>query len=343
MLYSEWRTPSSRKLILSYLTDWILVCLMAGAFFALDAAQPFHREFSLTDKTIMHAYTEHEAVPTWMLGLVCFVAPFVIIAIVSLGIKRSTHDFHSGVLGLCLALSLSVVFTQLIKITVGRPRPDFLDRCQPPLDAQDPPLGLSNYTICSTDINSHLMKDGFKSFPSGHSSFSFAGLGYLALYFAGKLRMFDERGHTYKGFTFIIPLIGALLVVISRTRDYRHHWQDVTIGSLLGIACAIFAYRQYHPGLGHERCHQPFALRFRSDLLPVANSSPSEPRSQQPPSRDEETLTGTSTNDNTAYNRYNANRESTNALLAHEPTSQDDLYDRHAAQQKIQLQYTSFN
>jgi diacylglycerol diphosphate phosphatase/phosphatidate phosphatase len=45
-----------------------------------------------------------------------------------------------------------------------------LDRCKPPPDTVDPVFGLSNVTICTTDIYSHTMVDGFKSFPSGHSS-----------------------------------------------------------------------------------------------------------------------------------------------------------------------------
>lgn len=45
-----------------------------------------------------------------------------------------------------------------------------LSRCKPPTDTQDPPLGLSTVDICTTDIHSHMMIDGFKSFPSGHSS-----------------------------------------------------------------------------------------------------------------------------------------------------------------------------
>lgn len=87
-----------------------------------------------------------------------------------------------------------------------------LSRCQPPPDTVDPLFGLSNVTVCTTDIYSHEMIDGFKSFPSGHSSckllysinrskiahtvklVSFAGLGYLALYIAGKINMFDEKG-----------------------------------------------------------------------------------------------------------------------------------------------------
>lgn len=60
---------------------------------------------------------------------------------------------------------------------------------------------------------------------------------------------------------FAFPIIGALLVAISRTEDYRHHWQDVTIGALLGTFCAYFAYRQYYPGLSNDSCRDPFLTR----------------------------------------------------------------------------------
>lgn len=45
-----------------------------------------------------------------------------------------------------------------------------LERCQPPVGTVDPPLHLLNYTICTSDPLSFDMIDGFKSFPSGHSS-----------------------------------------------------------------------------------------------------------------------------------------------------------------------------
>lgn len=117
----------------------------------------------------------------------------------------------------------------MIKLTAGRPRPgnlrlsfpsslfieiyglDILDRCQPPAGLSDPPYKLSNSTIC-TQTNIAIMRDGFRSFPSGHSSgmfsitlkpyiynvfptVSFAGLGFLAFYLAGKLHLFNRRGH----------------------------------------------------------------------------------------------------------------------------------------------------
>jgi membrane-associated phospholipid phosphatase len=57
-----------------------------------------------------------------------------------------------------------------IKITAGRPRPDMLSRCQPPADTRDPLFGLTSVDACTTALDSHIMIDGFKSFPSGHSS-----------------------------------------------------------------------------------------------------------------------------------------------------------------------------
>lgn len=48
----------------------------------------------------------------------------------------------------------------------------------------------------------------------------------------------------------IIPTIGAGLIAASRIMDARHHPFDVITGSLLGVACAWGAYRQYFPPVG---------------------------------------------------------------------------------------------
>jgi diacylglycerol diphosphate phosphatase/phosphatidate phosphatase len=59
-------------------------------------------------------------------------------------------------------------------------------------------------------------------------------MGFLSLYLAGKLHVFDQKGYTYKGFVVAAPLVIAILIAISRTEDYRHHWHDVFAGSLVG-------------------------------------------------------------------------------------------------------------
>jgi hypothetical protein len=121
----------------------------------------------------------------------------------------SPQIFSAVVLGLALTGSV----TQFVKITVGRPRPDIIDRCQPPAGSADPPFGLTDWTICTqTDIK--ILRDGFRSFPSGHSSMSFAGLGFLSFYLAGKLHLFDKRGHAVRPSIHIFtPIFHSILSI----------------------------------------------------------------------------------------------------------------------------------
>jgi diacylglycerol diphosphate phosphatase/phosphatidate phosphatase len=44
--------------------------------------------------------------------------------------------------------------------------------------------------------------------------------------------------------------------------DYRHHWEDVLTGSVLGLVVSYFSYRQYYPDLGSKTAHIPFTTRF---------------------------------------------------------------------------------
>ncbi|KAK1232275.1 hypothetical protein PQX77_004649 [Marasmius sp. AFHP31] len=185
-------------------------------------------------------------------------------------------------------LAITGSITQFVKITVGRPRPDLIDRCQPPTGSVDPEFGSSTWHICT---RTDLLRDGFRSFPSGHSSMSFAGLGFLSYYLAGKLHLFDKRGHTGKAWISLAPFSAAALVAISRTMDNRHHWQDVFIGSLLGTVMSYFAYRQYYPPLSSEMSHKPYSPRIKREreaILPIHHdneSSRSDTPMTQPPNR----------------------------------------------------------
>lgn len=84
-------------------------------------------------------------------------------------LKDRLWELNCGILGLLLSQGLAFVTTQILKNACGKPRPDFIDRCQPVPGSQDLPVyGLSNSTICRGEPA--LIKDGFRSWPSGHSS-----------------------------------------------------------------------------------------------------------------------------------------------------------------------------
>ena len=115
-----------------------------------------------------------------------------------------------------------------------------------------------------TETNYHLLHDGWRSFPSGHSSFSFSGLGYLSLFFAGQFRVFRPNTDLARILVTAAPLVGAFLVAASRVEDYRHDKYDVTAGSLLGLLTAFLIYRRYYPPLRSLSCDTPYPSRIES-------------------------------------------------------------------------------
>ncbi|UZO25640.1 uncharacterized protein OCT59_017905 [Rhizophagus irregularis] len=222
---------SKISLIKEYIIDWILVIIFIIGCLMVEKIEPFHRLFSLEDKSIQFPYAVKETIPNWLCAILALIIPFIIITFVAL-------------------------------VLVGRPRPDFIDRCQPIKGSTDAQVyGLSSSEICT---RTDLLSDGFKSFLSGHSSTSFAGLGFLTFYLTGKLHIFDRKGYTYKGFVAVAPLILAIWIAISRTQDYRHHWQDVLAGSILGLVLGLYAYHQFYPLLYLPVSHKPLSVRLKT-------------------------------------------------------------------------------
>jgi diacylglycerol diphosphate phosphatase/phosphatidate phosphatase len=156
--------------------------------------------------------------------------------------------------GLLFSVLVTAVITDAIKDGVGRPRPDFFWRCFP--DGKDVYDSLGN-VVCHGD--KAVIKEGHKSFPSGHTSWSFAGLGFLSLYLSGKIKVFDRTGHVAKLCIVFLPLLVASLVAVSRVDDYWHHWQDVFAGGLLGLTVATFCYLQFFPPPYHAEGWGPYA------------------------------------------------------------------------------------
>ncbi|GAC99833.1 hypothetical protein PHSY_007436 [Pseudozyma hubeiensis SY62] len=280
-LYSQLRwsshhQPTTRRrklqLLRSYLPDWIITILLAGLLAIINNVHGFRREFSLTDTSIQHTYAVHERVPTWLLGVLAILVPAIIIAVFSLAVSRSVWDLHNGLLGFVLANALTVTITTLVKVTVGRPRPDLIDRCQPAAGSSNAvPYGLVTDIICTVGVNDKTLRDGFRSFPSGHASTSFAGFTYLSLYLAGKLHLFDRRGHAVTAWLCGTPLMAATLIAVSRTMDYRHHATDVIAGALLGLVVAYWSYKLYYPALGHSQSHKPYSPRIPAEHLSGAS------------------------------------------------------------------------
>ncbi len=93
--------------------------------------------------------------------------------------------------------------------------------------------------------------------PTGHSSWSAAGLGFTTYFLLGQLQAFTGSGQVWKFFIAVLPGLGAVAVACTRVIDYWHHPSDVLTGLALGFLVSFFVYRMFYPTLIHQYCHVP--------------------------------------------------------------------------------------
>ncbi|WPG99634.1 Hypothetical protein R9X50_00245200 [Acrodontium crateriforme] len=205
----------SVRLVISYVLDWIVIIVIAAIGGAINFVQPYMRPFSLLNLDISYPMVT-ESVSTVTLILVSLVAPAVVIALVVLvlvpgpGVVRSSTrsqiirlklwEFEKGWAGLALSLATAFFLTQGMKNLFGKPRPSMIARCQPDLsDVAAHVIGgygqdiSARWTLVSASIcaqaDKNILHDAFRSFPSGHSSFSWSGLLYLSLFLCSKFQI----------------------------------------------------------------------------------------------------------------------------------------------------------
>ncbi|KAJ2666377.1 hypothetical protein GGH99_006754 [Coemansia sp. RSA 1285] len=288
-LLSRLRVPETP--LKSYALDWLVTLVSMLVWLYLSTATPHYQAFSVDDKSISYPYVRpsQQTVTVPMLFFVAIAVPIAIIAGISLGHRKSTYDFHVALLGLLMGVSLTLMFTDVLKNVVGRPRPNLLARCLPVLPKEplrDPPHGLSTIDIC-TQENIAVLNEGFRSFPSGHTSLSFAGMTYLMFYLAGKLHIFDGQGHSYKPFLVFMPLLIAAIVGATRLADYWHHSTDVLFGAMIGIVTATFSYHQYFPVAISPNCDMPFDLRKQPSPVMAVHAHTYYPHQQHSQQHDD--------------------------------------------------------
>lgn len=188
--------------------------------------------------------------PSTYLWSTVFLVPMFTVLMVFIFTKDKV-DAIQALLGSFLSIFLTGSITNCVKLGVGRPRPDFLQRCFP-----------DGYVYDNMKCTGNMADviEGYKSFPSGHSSLSFSCLTFVALYLAGKLHVFSSvgRGSTWRLLCVVIPMLWGTMIAVSRTSDYHHHWQDVSVGSILGISIAYLVYRMYYPPLQRHNSHLPY-------------------------------------------------------------------------------------
>jgi diacylglycerol diphosphate phosphatase/phosphatidate phosphatase len=172
-----------------------------------------------------------------------------------LGYFSDSFNPHQTFCVYLAAIGLTLLLTDAIKVYVGYLRPIFFDLCIPD----------DKYQTCTSGDDD----DARQSFPSGHSSLSFCGLGLFSFYLeerfgVSKLRQHsivapsesDHRPHqTTVGLTRIfsiismLPLLLAGYIATSRIVDNHHFPVDVVGGSILGFSIALWIHNIWNERL----------------------------------------------------------------------------------------------
>lgn len=225
-------------------------------------SHPYIRQISETELLSQYKRPRLDSyVPAWATVLLIVFVPLACICIRFMA-TRDYVDTVQSLLAWTLALTINAVITESFKLIIGRPRPDFFWRCFP--DGQIVP-GLR----CTG--NQRDIIEGRKSFPSGHSSFSFCSLSFLSLWLYRKLGVSRRRGSSCAALVVcLVPIVIASVVALSRYCDNHHHWEDVVVGSLLGVACSYFCYQQYYHPVESEWPGEPYAT-IDNELLSTDN------------------------------------------------------------------------
>ncbi|PSC72042.1 lipid phosphate phosphatase chloroplastic [Micractinium conductrix] len=185
-------------------------------------------------------------VPAWAVPCVATLTPLAVILGCFLGGRISRVEAHHACLLVVSCVATTGLLTNWIKCHVGRPRPHFVNRCWP--NGARPVFAPDGTPLCADGaINP---EEGIKSFPSGHTSWSTSGLGFLTFWLLGHLHVFSHGAAMPSRFVVALcPLLGAVWIGMSRIQDYWHHVEDVCAGFSLGLLMAFCYYRQAYEGL----------------------------------------------------------------------------------------------
>ncbi|KAF8515964.1 phosphatidic acid phosphatase type 2/haloperoxidase [Gautieria morchelliformis] len=250
----------------AYLTDWAVAWLLVGLGSWVKIMPVFERDFMVDDPLIHHRHTKQSVNGMLLTSLAVYI-PLLIILVVG-GSKRSWIGMHHGSLSLFLAIASQRLIVNALKNGVGRLRPDFMARCK-----WDPSLA-----ACTGHPDA--IRDGRRSFPSGHSSLAFTGLTFLSIYLvacmcpsqatsaSSRLPNF-LKSKAVSVFITLAPLGVATWIAITRLEDYRHHKEDVITGAGIGSLCAYVTYNIYwepfHDGYRPRRVYTTGTLDPNSD------------------------------------------------------------------------------
>ena len=223
--------------------------LVPSLILRFSAIKPVQRGYFCDDETIKYPYVEQQTVPPYLcliLWILSCLLTFAMVFVTHKSWKMVCDAVYKLMFGFCLCMLL----TDVCKFSIGRLRPYFITICKPDFNDvcyDDEEIYTSDnvtyygdyysqkYVVGDTCTdNKDLIKEARLSFVSAHSSMSF----YIAMFLIIFMNKFVKQRIMRNVFQ-IGNFILALWISITRVNDYKHHVEDVFMGSILGAICGF--------------------------------------------------------------------------------------------------------
>jgi len=242
---------------LSYLGDWVVVVVCALIATALYSKS--HSTSTLLFQGPENNINTDQAypfippqIPTWFSISVSLVVSHCVF-VLAFVLDRRVTSFHHASLGIFMALILSSVFAQGLKIIIGGIAPNFLSVCKPDFSLQEGHGYNRLYfdrTVCTGDPSQ--INTALESFSSGNSTAAFGGMFFLALWLNARLKPWSDKRGRGKGLQLILvfaPIWVACNLSLTRIVDHNENGYDILAGAVIGITFAAASYRSYYRSL----------------------------------------------------------------------------------------------
>lgn len=269
-----------------------------------ELAQPFTRGFNCDDETIRYPYKESTVSSgvCYLVGsginvlLILAVEYLNLVANKNTAVASSSSQRDAANDGFQVKVYLQNVYCKLLvwlfgaitselltditKVTAGRLRPHFISVCQPVVlngtiesnlddycrQARNPYEYITRY-YCTGDPNRQ--RDIRLSFLSGHSSYSAYSATFAVLYIQSSVDI--SKVGLLKPAVQVLLISMAFYTGLSRVSDYKHHWQDVLAGLILGTTVASMVTAYLWPSF-----YKTYSLKYMKGTTRTTTSQRSE-------------------------------------------------------------------
>lgn len=258
---SRWSAAAPPTFLLTVAFE--LCVAVASIAIGLSEQTPRDLPFFERDPTISRALVPSTVTTNALVGLaVIMPAASLLVYFVVAGVRqRKSLAVGCGAAAVVLtsfflAVAMTILTTNVIKNFVGRKRPNFLAKCDyngqfaaaassgnfSAYLASTSAAAFGSLSKCAGSADNII--DGQRSFPSGHSSMSFAGLGFLAL--AARFAFQVDRNYfSPTAILASLPLALATYIACTRLIDGYHNFDDVLAGAVIGSFFASISWAHY--------------------------------------------------------------------------------------------------